>query len=109
MTIYKDVNGREYTIGEYSKKIYLDEKRPHVDHLIRHKWPEEKPDRLGRYLCCTEDTAGYKLFDTARWGYVNGDGMSEQTWVGDHWSDGDIYEYVIPDVKYWWHLPEVAE
>ena len=40
MTIYKDVNGHEFTYNEYWNKIYLDEKRPHVDHLIRHKWPE---------------------------------------------------------------------
>ena len=54
MTIYKDVNGREFTYNEYWNKIYLDEKRPHVDHLIRHKWPEEKPEWTGWYFVIFE-------------------------------------------------------
>ena len=92
-------------LAEFMRRV--NEPPEMTDALIRHKWPEEKPERRGRYLCCMEDTAGYKQFDTARWGYVNGNGMSGQTWVGDHWSDGDIYEYEILDVKYWWELPEV--
>ena len=102
----------EQNLGSITKGIVKDAimswvRQNGVDTLTHHKWPEEKPERLGRYLCCMEDTAGYKQFDTARWGYVNGNGMSGQTWVGDHWSDGDIYEYEILDVKYWWELPEV--
>ena len=96
MTIYKDVNGREFTYSEYSKKVYLDEKRPHVDQLIRHKWPEEKPKWSGEYLVRLE--CGNKVVLP--------------------WYDGDFYlddclsiNYIDGEnpITHWWNLPEVRE
>ena len=92
MTIYKDVNGREFTYSEYSKKVYLDEKRPHVDHLIRHKWPDEKPkprtNVLIRKVC---------------------NGVFEVSWYDGEgwWTPGCTFPF-NGDV-HWWNLPEVTE
>ncbi len=93
MTIYTDVNGREFTYDEYWNKVYLDEKRPHVDHLIRHKWPEEKPtydpDNPKQYLVldCTFEKASYHP-------------------DGYFWTFECGQEYILEDVSYWWELPE---
>ncbi len=76
--------------------IYLDEKRPHVDHLTRHKWPEEKPeydpDNPKQYLVldCTFEKASYHP-DGYFWSFECGE------------------EYIFEDVSYWWNLPEVTE
>ena len=95
MTIYKDVNGREFTYNEYWNKIYLDEKRPHVDHLTRHKWPEEKPTTDGEYLVRLE--CGNKAVLP--------------------WYDGDFYlddclsiNYIDGEnpITHWWDLPGVT-
>ena len=92
MTIYTDANGREFTYNEYWKKIYLDEKRPHVDHLIRHKWPEEKPDDDKQYLVRLK----FKDGDT-----VNGT-LCYDTKAG-RWCG------VSSLVTHWWELPGVRE
>lgn len=88
MTIYKDVNGREFTYNEYWNKVYLDEKRPHVDHMIRHKWPEEKPTTDGEYLVRldTGDEVVYKVL-----------------YIVDQYTPWTNY------VTHWWNLPEVME
>lgn len=91
MTIYKDVNGREFTYNEYWNKIYLDEKRPHVDNLIRHKWPEEKPEEEKSYLTRVEIN-GVVSFLEMYWG--------EQ--LGWHTRHGKY-------ITHWWELPEVVE
>lgn len=94
MTIYKDVNGREFTYNKYWNKIYLDEKRPHVDHLIRHKWPEGKPE----YDKCGDNE--YLVFD--------GDFVK-----ATYHPDGYFYYYNangyvdMSEPIYWWNLPEV--
>ena len=88
MTIYKDVNGREFTYNEYSKKVYLDEKRPHVDHLIRHKWPEEKPDKGGQYLVRIISPSGSVYYRLRGYG---------------EWHNFGNY------LTHWWNLPEVTE
>ena len=92
MTIYTDVNGREFTYNEYWNKIYLDEKRPHVDHLIRHKWPEEKPKDDEMYLVRLKFEDGDTINDTLCYNTKAGrwDGMSSL-------------------VTHWWNLPEVTE
>ena len=90
MTIYKDVNGREFTYNEYWNKIYLDEKRPHVDHLIRHKWPEEKPDEDGQYLIRIISPSGSVYYRLR--GYEDGE-----------WHNFGNY------LTHWWNLPEVTE
>ena len=91
MTIYKDVNGREFTYNEYWNKIYLDEKRPHVDHLIRHKWPEEKPGDEKSYWARVEIN-GVVSFAEMYW--------SQQ--LGWHTQHGK-------HITHWWNLPEVKE
>ena len=98
MTIYKDVNGREFTYSEYSKKVYLDEKRPHVDHLIRHKWPEEKPKRTDDYLV---NLPGRKNGESAVMHY-------SVEWC--EWGFRDVNTLITSrhEPVYWWNLPEVG-
>ena len=93
MTIYKDVNGREFTYNEYSKKVYLDEKRPHVDHLIRHKWPDEKPEKPGKYLVRVE---------------YEDDGAIVHETTTDEWNGFTWYEHIEDYITHWWNLPEVG-
>lgn len=88
MTIYKDVNGREFTYNEYWDKIYLDEKRPHVDRLIRHKWPEEKPEKDGQYLI--------RIISPSGSAYYRLQGYEEWHNLGNY-------------ITHWWNLPEVTE
>ena len=94
MTIYKDVNGHEFTYNEYWNKIYLDEKRPRVDTLIRHKWPEEKPEKMGYYLVRMRSGIMAVL----------------------PFNDGSFYidDYMLLNytdtsnpITHWWELPEV--
>ena len=96
MTIYKDVNGREFTYNEYWNKTYLDEKRPHVDHLIRHKWPEEKPKWTDWYL--VECVSGGTWHEVV------------------YWKDGCFFidqrclrKAFNAAITHWWNLPEVKE
>ena len=94
MTIYKDVNGREFTYSEYSKKVYLDEKRPHVDTLIRHKWPEEKPKKPEKYLVMVE---------------YEDDGVMVSETTTDEWNGVTWYEHIEDYITHWWNLPGVTE
>lgn len=96
MTIYKDVNGREFTYNEYWNKIYLDEKRPHVDHLIRHKWPEDRPEHLTWVLIRNKSHFG-DTHNSVSW-YVEDEGFYVSGF--DEPFDG---------VTHWWNLPEVTE
>ncbi len=91
MTIYKDVNGREFTYNEYWNKVYLDEKRPHVDNLIRHKWPEEKPEKPAKYLVRVEYDDNGAIVTT------------------DEWNGIDWYAHIEGYITHWWNLPEVTE
>ena len=118
MTIYKDVNGREFTYNEYWNKVYLDEKRPHVDHLIRHKWPEEKPTHGKEYLVYSKDEEyGWAAYIIAEWkDYLTADEFSGpygDIWEKDnsgwyHYSD-DLYLISVYEVECYWNLPEVTE
>ena len=85
-------DGMEYpvipeTIGQYTG---LDEKRPHVDHLIRHKWPEEKPEKGGQYLIRIISPSGSVYYSLR--GYEDGE-----------WHNFGNY------LTHWWNLPEVRE
>ena len=59
-----------------------------VDSMIRHNWPEEKPEREGHYLVKGEWDGTYKNFDIAF--YCSGG-----------WGGLDIDK-----VTHWWELPE---
>lgn len=64
------------------------------DVLTRHKWPEEKPDRAGKYL--VKLNAGrYSYYELARW-HLGG-------WksVDSNYALRDISEFVTR----WWELP----
>ena len=69
-----------------------------VDPLIRPKWPEEKPDRNGRYLAFIERE--YNNFMTIL-----------------EWHNGEWFRYTYEkemfvredEVTHWWNLPEVKE
>ena len=69
-----------------------------IDHLIRHKWPEEKPDRNGRYLAFIERE--YNNFMTIL-----------------EWHNGEWFRYTYEKemfvredaITHWWNLPEVKE
>ena len=103
MTIYKDVNGREFTYNEYWNKIYLDEKRPHVDHIIRHKWPEEKPKESNSYLIMNHGGA----FHTFHY-FLEIEELEETEKLEEGWYAYPGYN-LNEVVKYWWNLPEVRE
>ena len=121
MDIYKDSNGREFVIGEYGKNVYLDEKRPTVDHLIRHKWPEEKPEHNKEYLIRTRDKCehydyvGYRI---ATWKEKLTASERQTTYglerkggfePGFFEMDDNMYWFTVDKITHWWELPEVKE
>ena len=65
-----------------------------VDHLIRHKWPEEKPEKPAKYMIRVE-------YDD------NGAIVSETT--TDEWNGFNWYEYLEDHITHWWNLPVVTE
>lgn len=81
-------------MSTYPKKFIEDGKStgkllPHMDVLVRHKWPEEKPVELKPYLV------------RYQW---DGGGFAQDVWSGVGWeylSDGNV--------THWWELPEVKE
>ena len=96
MTICTDANGREFTYNEYSKKVYLDEKRPHADHLIRHKWLEEKPESSTYVLI-----RRMNFFDEPR------NHVAWYTEKGEFHVSG--YDKPVDGITHRWELPEVSE
>ena len=62
--------------------------KPHVDHLIRHKWPEEKPEKDGQYLIRIISPSGSAYYRLQ--GY-------------EDWHNFGNY------ITHWWTLPEVTE
>ena len=63
---------------------------PITDTIIRHKWPEEKPDKDGQYL--TRITAPSGLVNHHLRGYEDG-----------KWGAFENY------ITHWWDLSEVTE
>ena len=59
-----------------------------VDHLIRHKWPEEKPEKDGQYLIRIISPSGSVYYRLR--GYEDGE-----------WHNFGNY------LTHWWNLPEV--
>ena len=96
MTIYKDVNGREFVYNECWNRIYLDEKRPHIDHIIRHKWPEENPKLTGWYL--VECMNGNAWYEVVYWRY--GCFFIDQRCLRKAFNEA---------ITHWWNLPEVTK
>ncbi len=69
-----------------------------TDTLIRHKWPDEKPDENGRYLALIERE--YNGF------------MTILQWHGGEWFRYTYEKEILTresEVAYWWNLPEVTE
>ena len=67
-----------------------------VDHLIRHKWPEEKPDSFTWVLI-------------RRMSFF-GEPVKHVAW---YTKDGEFYvsgfDDKVDDITHWWELPEVTE
>ena len=61
-----------------------------VDHLIRHKWPEEKPEKDGQYLIRIISPSGPAYYRLQ--GYEDGE-----------WHNFGNY------LTHWWNLPKVTE
>ena len=61
-----------------------------VDNLIRHKWPDEKPDEDGQYLIRIISPSGSVYYRLR--GYEDGE-----------WHNFGNY------LTHWWNLPEVRE
>ena len=60
-----------------------------IDALIRHKWPEEKPEE-GWYLVWTKDYEHVVAFYNC-----------DKEWRVPFYSEP------LTNIKYWWNLPEV--
>lgn len=80
-----EVDGESYLL------IANREEERHVDHLIRHKWPEEKPEEEKSYLTRVE-MKGFVSFQEMYW--------SEQYDWHTQWG-----KYIT----HWWELPEVRD
>ena len=76
-------------IAQVIDEAIQDEKRPHGDHLIRHKWPEEKPEKDGQYLIRIISPIGSVYYRLR--GYEDGE-----------WHNFGNY------LTHWWNLPEVG-
>lgn len=61
-----------------------------IDNLIRHKWPEEEPEKDGQYLIKVVAMSG--LVNYHLMGYEDG-----------KWHNFGNY------ITHWWELPEVTE
>ena len=64
------------------------------DILTRHKWPEEKPEELAKYIIRIE----YE---------DNGAIVSETT--TDEWNGFNWYEYREDCITHWWNLQEATK
>ena len=96
--------------------------------LIRHKWPEENPEK-GQYLVARrykygdgklQFTLASYWFDQRydgevyspesegvdKWGYIKNPKKIEMCWMEN--SDDGCRD-MSDEVVYWWHLPEVTE
>ena len=62
-----------------------------ADTLIRHKWPEEKPEKPAKYLVRVEYDDNGAIVTT------------------DEWSGIDWYEHIEGYITHWWELPKVTE
>ena len=65
-----------------------------VDHLIRHKWPEEKPEELAKYIIRIE--------------YEDNGAIVSETTI-DEWNGFNWYEYREDCITHWWNLQEATK
>ena len=65
-----------------------------VDTLIRHKWPEEKPEKPEKYLVRVE---------------YEDDGVMVSETTTDEWNGFTWYEHIEDYITHWWNRPEVTE
>ena len=81
-----------YGNHEFSLSAFLSDK----DVLIRHKWPEEKPDSLTYVLIRRMNFFG-----------------EPRNHVAWYTKDGEFhvsgYDKPVDDITHWWNLPEVTE
>ena len=63
-----------------------------IDALIRHKWPEEKPESDGLYVVRMLSHGTISAYDTLVYNTTYG------KWYGTDFQ-----------ITHWWHLPEVQE
>ena len=61
------------------------------DTLIRHKWPEEKPEENRQYLVRVEYDDNGAIVTT------------------DEWNGIDWYAHIEGYITHWWNLPDVTE
>lgn len=88
-----------------------------TDTLIRHKWPEEKPEKEKEYLIRAEfDNDAepedvYEVRMVAEWQEKQTDGewYSQNFEPGFYTQDDNDMWYYINFVTHWWELPEVKE
>ena len=85
----------EQNLGSITKGIVKDAlmswvRQNGVDTLIRHKWPDEKPDEDGQYLIRIISPSGSVYYRLR--GYEDGE-----------WHNFGNY------LTHWWNLPEVTE
>ena len=101
-----------YGNHEFSLSQWLKDHK--TDTLIRHKWPEEKPEKdRTEYLVATE-THGHISFSIAEWNESLTIDQCRDNYgfmhdVGFYEYDDNGYMMLVDDVKYWWNLPEVTE
>lgn len=62
-----------------------------IDKMIRHKWPEEKPEKPAKYLVRVEYDDNVAIVTT------------------DEWNGIDWYAHIEGYITHWWNLPEVTE
>lgn len=89
-----------------------------TDMMVRHKWPEEKPEHGKEYLVYSKDEeCGCTAYIIAEWkDYLTADecrGPYGDIWEKDnsgwyHYSD-DLYLIAVDGVECYWNLPEVTE
>ena len=79
-----EVDGESYIL------IAEREEERHVDHLIRHKWPEEKPEKGGQYLVRIISPSGSVYYSLR--------GYEDREWHS-------FGKYLT----HWWDRPEVTE
>ena len=75
-------------LAEFMRRV--NEPPEMTDALIRHKWPEEKPEKGGQYLIRIISPSGSVYYSLR--GYEDGE-----------WHNFGNY------LTHWWNLPEVTE
>lgn len=88
---------------------------PVIDNLVRHKWPEEKPEHGKEYLVYSKDREyGCTAHIVAEWkDYLTDDechGPYGDIWKKDepgwYYYGSDLYLTAVDGVEYYWNLPK---